>query len=114
MSDTPPLQEAAESGLLQPRLVRLRLAYNGDYPGFPCAWINDRPLDSHEERLLIRIMGSDEKRGLRGLMEHVGAKPTRCGQEHKEWHGNIEFTSCLPNAEVSRGDGSASQPQAKS
>ncbi len=69
---------------------KLRLAYNGDYPGYPAAWINDKPLNPVEERLLIQLIGSEPSHGIRGLMDHVGAAQTHCGQEHEEWLGSLD------------------------
>lgn len=74
-------------------LVRLRLAYNGDYPGYPCAWINDYPINDVETNLLLDIMAVKPRGwpGLRKLFDKLGAKKIPGSLEHEEWEGTLEI-----------------------
>jgi len=68
-------------------VITIRLAYNGDYPGHPCAWVNGRPVCDHkEEAFLLRMFGV-EGQGLRGLFDKLGARRVGDGAEHEA----IEF-----------------------
>lgn len=79
--------------------VRLRLGYTGDYPGQPCAWVNGRLISEADQKMLIKFTGSDETRGLIGLMEHMGAERTKCGREFQEWEGNLKLIVAIPESE---------------
>lgn len=66
-------------------MITIRLAYNGDYPGYPCAWVNGRPVCDHkEEAFLLRMFGAES---LKALFEKLGDRRVGDGAEHEP----IEF-----------------------
>lgn len=65
-------------------MITIRLAYTGDYPGYPCAWVNGRPICDHkEEAFFLRMF---EVENLKALFEKLGARSVG-GVEHEA----IEF-----------------------
>jgi len=70
---------------------RLRIAHAGDYPGYPVAWINDIPLQEAEEAMLLNLVGitSRGRKGLRELLDQLGAVKTPGLEEHPPWQGAL-------------------------
>jgi hypothetical protein len=76
----------------------LRIAYNGDYPGYPCAWLDNVPLSELRVFTLLSlfgIKGGNEYGGLRKLLDQLGARPIV--DEHETWEGTITVTATKTN-----------------
>lgn len=83
---------AAPDGRLHP-IVGLRLAYGGDWPGRPFAWVNGRLLTCDEVEAMLKLFGvaARSTSGLKQLMTNLGAK--EINGEHEEWDGCIQITA---------------------